>query len=75
VPPTRFVFWSEPPPDIPPPPPPPPCRGRCCAQKVQGQLFNVAFSLVRNFGFAGGASKLLGALSAGVAKLAASEIT
>ncbi|GAB4822342.1 hypothetical protein N2152v2_009388 [Parachlorella kessleri] len=45
------------------------------AQKVQGQVFGIAFSLVRNFGIVGGASKLLGALSAGVAKLAAAEVT
>lgn len=44
-------------------------------QKVQGQLFNLGLSLVRNFGIAGGTSKLLGALSAGVARLAANETT
>ncbi len=54
-------------------PPPPPAV--CAAQKVQGQVFGIAFSLVRNFGIVGGASKLLGALSAGGAKLAAAEVT
>lgn len=40
---------------------------------AQGQLFSVGLSLVRNFGVIGGASRVLGALSAGVAKLAATR--
>jgi hypothetical protein len=38
-------------------------------QAVQGELLGVALSLVRNFGVIGGASRVLGMLSAGVAKL------
>jgi hypothetical protein len=37
---------------------------------VQGQLFGVAMSLVRSFGVVGGASRVLGMLSAGVSRLA-----
>ena len=44
-------------------------------QLVQGQLFSVALSLVRSFGVIGGASRVLGILSAGVAKLAAPAAT
>lgn len=39
-------------------------------QIIQGELFGITLSLVRNFGVIGGASKVLGILSAGVAKLA-----
>lgn len=37
---------------------------------LRGQAFSVAISLVRNFGLVGGASRVLGALSAGIAKFA-----
>ncbi|RMZ55463.1 hypothetical protein APUTEX25_003587, partial [Auxenochlorella protothecoides] len=43
------------------------------AQVVQGQVFGVGVSLVRNFGVIGGAGKVLGMLSAGVAKLSQSR--
>ncbi|KAL6781279.1 hypothetical protein ACKKBG_A10495 [Auxenochlorella protothecoides x Auxenochlorella symbiontica] len=43
------------------------------AQVVQGQVFGVGLSLVRNFGVIGGAGKVLGMLSAGVAKLSQSR--
>jgi len=42
-------------------------------QAIQGELFGIALSLVRNFGVMGGASKVLGILSAGVAKLAGEQ--
>ncbi len=40
---------------------------------LRGQLLSVAFSLVRTFGIIGGASRVLGVLSASVAKLADAE--
>lgn len=42
-------------------------------QWLQGELFGIALSLVKNFGVIGGASRVLGILSAGVAKLAGEQ--